>query len=142
MRRPTVSVLACAPVPAEPSWQPVVVRVAPSSAPRGKLLPRVNRLRSSDEIREVVNKGQRSTTKLVTLHYLPAEMNRFAVVVSKAVGGAVTRNQVKRRFRAALVGHLGQNPSISGVFRVRPGADKAPFEQLKAEVGEILGKIQ
>ncbi len=69
-------------------------------------------------------------------------MNRFAVVVSKAVGGAVTRNQVKRRFRAALVGHLAQNPSISGVFRVRPGADKAPFEQLKAEVGEILGKIQ
>ncbi len=134
--------LACALVPAEPSWQPVVVRVAPSSAPRGKLLPRVNRLRSSDEIREVVNKGQRSTTKLVTLHYLPAQTNRYAVVVSKAVGGAVTRNQVKRRFRAALVGHLEQKPTISGVFRVRPGADKAPFEQLKVEIGEILGKIQ
>jgi ribonuclease P protein component len=99
-------------------------------------------LRSSDEIREVVNKGQRSTTKSVTLHYLPAQTNRFAVVVSKAVGGAVTRNQVKRRIRAVLVGHLEQKPSISGVFRVRTGADRAPFDQLKAEIGEILGKIQ
>lgn len=134
--------LACALVPAEPSWQPVVVRVAPSSAPKGKLLPRVNRLRSSDEIREVVNKGQRSTTKSVTLHYLPAQTNRFAVVVSKAVGGAVTRNQVKRRFRAVLAGYLEQKPAISGVFRVRTGADRAPFDQLKAEIGEILGKIQ
>lgn len=134
--------LACALVPAEPSWQPVVVRVAPSSAPKGKLLPRVNRLRSSDEIREVVNKGQRSTTKSVTLHYLPAQTNRYAVVVSKAVGGAVTRNQVKRRFRAVLAGYLEQKPAISGVFRVRTGADRAPFDQLKAEIGEILGKIQ
>jgi ribonuclease P protein component len=99
-------------------------------------------LRSSDEIREVVNKGQRSTTKSVTLHYLPAQTNRFAVVVSKAVGGAVTRNQVKRRFRAVLAGYLEQKPAISGVFRVRTGADRAPFDQLKAEIGEILGKIQ
>jgi ribonuclease P protein component len=106
------------------------------------MLPPVSRLRSSDEIREVVNRGKRTSSKLLILHYLPAGSNRFAVVASKAVGGAVTRNQVKRRFRAALVSHLDQRPFISGVFRVRPGAEKLGFEQLRLEIEEILGKIQ
>ena len=141
MRRLTASVLACAPVPVEPSWLPVAARVAQSSAPRGELLPRVNRLRSSDEIREVVGKGKRFSSKSITLHYLSAETNRFAIVVSKAVGGAVTRNQVKRRIRAILSNHLAQKPEISGVIRVKPGADQTSFEDLSQEIRELLGKI-
>lgn len=123
-------------------WLPAVVRVAPSSAPRGILLPRVNRLRSSDEIREVVNKGKRISSKLATLHYLPAETNRFAIVVSKAVGGAVVRNQVKRRIRAVLSGQITHSPAISGVVRVRPGADRMSYQQVDADLVEILGQIQ
>jgi ribonuclease P protein component len=99
-------------------------------------------LRSSDEIREVVSKGKRFSTKSITLHYQPAEVNRFAVVVSKAVGGAVTRNQVKRRIRAILAGQLAHKPEISGVLRVRSGADSTPFEALGVEIRELLGKTQ
>jgi ribonuclease P protein component len=99
-------------------------------------------LRSSDEIREVVSKGKRHSSKVATLHYLPSESNKYAIVVSKAVGGAVIRNQVKRRIRAALALHLDQKPSISGVFRARPGADAMAFEQIQGEIRELLGRIQ
>jgi ribonuclease P protein component len=99
-------------------------------------------LRSSDEIREVVSKGKRFSSKLATLHYLPADSNRFAVVVSKAVGGAVVRNQVKRRVRAVLAANMSFSPAISGVFRMRPGSNQATFEQLSGEIRELMGKTQ
>ena len=60
---------------------------------------------------------------------------RFGFIVTKAVGGAVTRNTVKRRLRA--VGH-SVLPSISGgtdiVIRALPGSDDVPWATLHSEI--------
>jgi ribonuclease P protein component len=60
---------------------------------------------------------------------------RFGFIVTKAVGGAVTRNTVKRRLRA--VGHAVL-PAVPGgtdvVIRALPGSDEVPWATLHSEI--------
>lgn len=66
---------------------------------------------------------------------------RFGFVVAKSVGGAVTRNLVKRRLRAIARECLQAHPSakdFSIVVRALEGASEASFEQLKSE---LLGAV-
>jgi ribonuclease P protein component len=52
--------------------------------------------------------------------------------VSKQVGGAVTRNTVKRRLRALAKAQLVDNPTGWDVIvRALPAAATAPFEDLE-----------
>ena len=104
------------------------------------MLPREHRLRSSREIREVISRGKRATNSVATLHYIPADNNRFAIVVSKAVGNAVHRNLVKRRVRAILNSHLETSPAFEGVFRMRPHTAGLAFQDLQEEIGKLVGR--
>jgi ribonuclease P protein component len=106
------------------------------------LLPRESRLRSSEEIRQVVSSGNRASSSIGTLHYLPASDTRFAIIVSKAVGNAVTRNLVKRRVRAILAEQLNTAPNIWGAFRMKPGADQLDHQTLKREIAALLSRIK
>jgi hypothetical protein len=49
------------------------------------LLARENRLSSSDEIRQVIRLGKRSSNEFATIHFLPAETSRFAMLETKSV---------------------------------------------------------
>ena len=73
---------------------------------------------------------------------MPAEDNRFAIIVSKAVGDAVTRNLVKRRVRAVLRDHLETSPKILGAFRMRPGTDKLDYQTLKREIAALISRTK
>ncbi|MCC6628024.1 MAG: ribonuclease P protein component [Chloroflexi bacterium] len=66
-------------------------------------MDRRHRVRRADEIRRVRQQGRCWSSDVVTLCALPtgAATTRFAVVVSKRQGGAVTRNRIKRRMREA-----------------------------------------
>ncbi len=67
---------------------------------------------------------------------------RFGFVVSKAVGGAVTRNLVKRRLQAlAAEAILGGFSGADVVARAMPGADAAGYAQLRADLLGQLGLI-
>lgn len=106
------------------------------------MLPREHRLRSSAEIREVVNRGKRFSNDAATIHFSKAETNRFAIVVSKAVGQAVTRNLVKRRVRAILQKQTQIEPAVSAVFRMRPAAAKMSFANLEQLITELIGRAR
>lgn len=73
---------------------------------------------------------------------------RFGFVVSKAVGGAVTRNLVKRRLRNLVRLHLLSSGSanLDLVIRALPGADQLDWNKLGAElldaVGRAKGRVQ
>ena len=55
--------------------------------------------------------------------------------VSRAVGGAVVRNRVKRRLRAILAERIGALPTGSKVVvRALPAASEASFLELRADV--------
>ena len=59
-----------------------------------------------------------------------------ALAVSKAVGGAVVRNKVKRRLRSVLFGLLpGLPPGVRILVRALPPAADASFQALNRDVG-------
>ena len=73
-------------------------------------------------------------------HAIPAETIRRGITVTKKIGNAVTRNRMKRRFRALLAETLPQN-GISGVDHVMIGrkTDKeADFATMKADLQKGL----
>jgi len=63
------------------------------------------------------------------------------LVVSKAVGNAVVRNQVKRRLRHAVrpvSSHLGP---VLVVVRAKPPAATADYEVLRRDVDRCLTRL-
>jgi ribonuclease P protein component len=93
------------------------------------MLPAAARLRSSDDFRTTVRRGRRIGRPTVVLHVLsrPDTVTRAGFVVSKAVGGAVTRNRVKRRLRHLVAAQLpGRTQGVDVVVRALPAAATAP----------------
>jgi ribonuclease P protein component len=105
------------------------------------LLSRGFRLTGGDEIREVVKLGLRTSNQHLTLHYLNSDQPKFAIVVSKAVGGSVQRNLLKRRARSALVEIMRSQPvSLNAVLRLRPGSAKASYAEFLTSISSLVKK--
>jgi len=92
--------------------------------------------------------GSRAGRNTVVVHIaLTGDATRMAgFAVSKAVGGAVVRNRVKRRLRAIMAAILSTLPEGARVVvRALPGSATATFGELDAEVrgavGQALAKV-
>jgi len=97
------------------------------------VLPASNRLRSSADFARTVRSGVRVGRPTLVVHALrhSGDATRVGFVVSKAVGGAVVRNRVKRRLRAlarplVMVGSAGRAASCDLVVRALPAANTEP----------------
>jgi ribonuclease P protein component len=67
---------------------------------------------------------------------------RAGLVVSKAVGPAVTRNKVKRRLRHLVRPYLGGQPEGAlVVLRAQPAAATASYAELGAELARCLERV-
>lgn len=67
---------------------------------------------------------------------------RLGLAVSKAVGTAVTRNHVKRRFRQLARTYEDQLPeSCDVVLRAKPSAATADYAQLDEQISGMFRKI-
>lgn len=131
----------CAPAPAARSSRLVVARVAASCRP--EVLPAEHRMRRSRDFDRVVRAGTRRGRRCLVVHVLKdddAEHRSLAgFVVSRAVGGAVVRNRVKRRMRAVLAQHWDlMPPGGCVVVRALPAAAAAPYAQIEAELTSVL----
>ena len=63
--------------------------------------------------------------------------------MSRQVRGAVERNRVKRRLRAAYRAARGAMPPRAALVLVgRPAALRAPFDALAREVRSALGAVE
>ncbi|WP_439644655.1 ribonuclease P protein component [Demequina maris] len=85
--------------------------------------------------------GVRSGRRTVVVHVaLTGDARRMAgFAVSKAVGGAVIRNRVKRRLRAITASRLDDLPAgTSVVIRALPAAATATFAELETDVDGAL----
>jgi len=85
-------------------------------------------MRSSNDFRTTVRRGVRVGRTTVVVHALHTSAPDVLVglVVSKAVGNAVTRNSVKRRLRHLARGCLAETPAGSRVvLRALPAAATA-----------------
>ena len=71
-------------------------------------------------------------------------MMRIGITVSKKVGNAVTRNRMKRRFRALARDLLPAEglPGADHVLIGRAGGIERPFADLQADLSKALAKVK
>ena len=69
------------------------------------------------------------------------EPTRFGFIVTKKLGGAVTRNLVRRRLRAICFEYVRQAPTGSDVvIRPLPGCDAVDWVSLHNEISQGIVK--
>ncbi len=90
------------------------------------MLPALNRLRSSNDFALVTKTGYRATTASLVLYLrVDAQLQRapqVGLIVSKVVGGSVTRHRIARQLRHAVHEYLHEIPPHSHlVVRVIKG---------------------
>jgi len=99
------------------------------------------RLRRPDDFRVVMRRGGKAGTNSVVV-YLAQTGNAKSMAgfaVSRAVGGAVTRNLIKRRLRSIIAEVLPTLPTGTGVVvRALPAAADASFDRLQRDVADAV----
>ena len=117
------------------------------------MLPAAFRLRDPELFRRAIRHGRRTGSRTLVLHRLESEIStgqgpvgvpsaQVGLVVSKAVGPAVTRNLVKRRIRASVRDLLGQlEPADVLVIRATPAAAHATYAELSRDLGRCVQKV-
>jgi ribonuclease P protein component len=110
---------------------------------------RRHRLSRSRDFDAVFRKGRSVSTRFLILYSFPRpdeshEEPRLGLAVSRKVGGAVERNRIKRRLRAAFGELSGSLPAAHDyVLIVRPGfgetADARGYDWVLERVREVFG---
>ncbi|WP_226038299.1 ribonuclease P protein component [Aquibacillus saliphilus] len=102
------------------------------------------RLKKNEEFQLVFNKGQSFANRQLVLYYIRKREQqhfRFGLSVSKKVGNAVVRNQIKRYIRQAfteLDGKLANDFDLIVIAR-NPTKDMN-FHQIKKSLIHVLSK--
>ena len=113
------------------------------------MLPVQHRLRTGVEFSAVTRGpgGARAGSRLIVVHAKQTDSRavrppRVGLVVSKSVGGAVTRNLVKRRLRACVAGLIGTVPAgVDIVVRAQSAASDVPYADLAADLERLVGVV-
>ena len=109
------------------------------------MLPHQARLRTRAEFAEVTRRGTRAGAADLVVYLWPGDPTtpaRAGFVVSRAVGAAVTRNQVRRRLRHLVRGRLDQLPPGSRlVVRATPSAANATSIALSEQLDAALTRL-
>ena len=110
------------------------------------MLPARHRLRDGADFAAAV-RGARAGTRLIVVHANTTDARaghppRVGFVVSKAVGGAVVRNRVKRVLRHLMIGRTAQLPDgVDVVVRANAAAASATTEALSADLDRLLPSV-
>ncbi len=103
------------------------------------MLPAAHRMRRPDQFERAVRQGVRAGRSTLVVHLVtrtdPGPGPAVGFVVSKAVGGAVQRNAVRRRLRSAMRTHLSDvPPTVDVVVRALPGSAAQDFATLDRDL--------
>lgn len=115
------------------------------------MLPEPYRLRRRSDFSVTVRRGRRMGRRDLVVHALERGGEaqvvriggpRFGLVVSKAVGPAVIRHRVARRFRHICAGLVDTVPADADVvIRALPGAATASSRELDKQLRSVLRKL-
>ena len=115
------------------------------------MLAAAHRVRSRRDFAAAMRAGRRSARGTVVVHFHaappstdgPGHPARAGFVVPRAVGGAVTRNLVRRRLRHLVRLRLDAlPPGATLVVRALPGAARVSFDHLGADLDAALRGAQ
>lgn len=116
------------------------------------MLPAPHRMRLREDFARTMRRGRRAGRPLLAVHLLLTEADpateasppaRVGLVVSRAVGPAVTRTRVKRRLRHLLADRVSLLPAGSLlVVRANPPAATATSAELGSDLDRCLDRAR
>jgi ribonuclease P protein component len=115
------------------------------SAKRRRTNPRSGRLLRHSDFERVYKEGRRHFSSHMTVFYLGRAGNeglRVGFTVSRALGGAVDRNRMKRRLRESVrLTRPDKEPSADVVINPKKSLLTAEFGSLLSEVSKAFSVI-
>jgi|SRR5579863_1621764 ribonuclease P protein component len=118
------------------------------SRPTRRTLPKGARLLRHADFERVYKLGQRHFATNMTVFYLEREKPgslRIGFTVSRALGGAVQRNRMKRRLREAIRLYGLPSAPFDVVVNPKKSLLTADFKDLQAQVAramQVIGKAE
>jgi ribonuclease P protein component len=108
--------------------------------------PRNSRLLKHADFQAVYNQGKKHFSGNMTAFYRDRKDEagpRIGLTVGKVLGGAVERNRIRRRMRAAVASRLPLlTRSLDVVLHPRKSVLDLEFATLQAEVGQVLAQVE
>lgn len=108
--------------------------------------PRGSRLLKHADFQAVYQQGRKHFSGNVIAFYRESGRSggpRVGFTVGKVLGGAVERNRIRRRMRAAVRRHVSNLAKpLDVVLHPRKSVLTLKFAQLEAEVGQIFAAIE
>lgn len=108
--------------------------------------PRGSRLLKHADFQAVYQQGRKHFSGNVIAFYRESGRSggpRVGFTVGKVLGGAVERNRIRRRMRAAVRRHVSKLAKpLDVVLHPRKSVLTLKFAQLEAEVGQIFAAIE
>lgn len=110
--------------------------------------PRYSRLLKHSDFQRVYEEARKSFSGNVTaLYRVRARPDGFGprvgLAVGKGLGGAVIRNRIKRRMRAAVSKHLGTvNWPVDIVLHPRKSVLQLDFTKLSGEIQQLFAAVK
>jgi len=114
---------------------------------KGKRFPRESRLLRHADFDRVYREGKRHFSTNMTVFFLPRTEPppaglRIGLTVSRALGGAVDRNRMRRRMREAVrMTRPVNSPAIDVVINPKRLVLKAEFDVVVKEVGRAFETV-
>ena len=106
------------------------------------VLAKTNRVLSAADFKSSVRRGRRVNTGHAVLYVSDRDSSaptRFGFIVGKNVGGAVTRNLVRRRLRSIGRELLVDNATGRDlVIRALPGVEQLAWDTLHSEISDAV----
>jgi ribonuclease P protein component len=118
----------------------------PSSQVKRGSFPRSARLQRHSDFERVYKQGKRHFATHFTLFYMRRATPggpRIGFTVSRALGGAVDRNRMKRRLREAVRSHcLDESVSVDVVINPKKSLLRAGFPELLEQMKRAFDVVQ
>lgn len=102
------------------------------------LLPNKKIIKSSAEIREVLQEGTRLSGKTINIFFKTSDEDKFAVLVPKRIGHAVKRNRMKRIAREIYRKNLHWFSGKKVVFFIKKFNDS--YNRLENEIYQLVNQ--
>jgi len=130
----------------EPESRSSTAKAEPATNSQSQKFPRTSRLTKHAEFERAYKSGRKIFSALMTVFYLDSAAckapARVGFTVSKAFGGAVTRNLMKRRLRAAARKYLGLLPAgLEVVVHPKKSALGVNSEKIHGEMERAFRSI-
>ena len=110
--------------------------------------PKNKRLLKHADFDRVYREGKRQVSRNMSVFYLLPQANvegavHVGITVGRALGGAVSRNRIKRRMREAVRRHLAELTSaVDVVINPRKSVADMELAELEKEVQQAFKKIE